>query len=89
MPVKIKDIDGALIDRPIGMAPIAYGRLITQQGEVQIGLNREKLAAFLYNRKMKDYPIPNDEDILEVTAESYREVDAIIAYEHNILEVKK
>lgn len=63
-----------------------HNNLIDDLGSVDIGLNRERLAAFLYNRKIKNYRVPTDEDILEVTAESYREADAIISAEATLLE---
>lgn len=93
--VKLKDIPGLMIEKKVharyndeyldGIED-GHNNLIDDLGSVDIGLNRERLAAFLYNRKIKNYRVPTDEDILEVTAESYREADAIISAEATLLE---
>lgn len=92
MGVKIKDIKGALVEKKkltheFACQESGYNEAITQQGEVAIGLNREKLAKriFLSDKKGSD-------DI--VLYDNYKNhylglADAIIANQKDLCEVVK
>lgn len=94
MPIKIKDIPGALVDtkdyKTHGTSDYAHAFhegikfLKIKQGEVSIGLNREKLAKVIHTAtsqqpweecKSRDY--------------QYRLSQAILAKEQEIIEVKE
>jgi hypothetical protein len=91
MAVKLKYIPGALVEkdgqRCNDCGDCEADSIISQQGEVQIGINREKLAKVLFNYV---YPERKYENCEEYQKKSFRqEADAIIANEKEILEVNK
>jgi hypothetical protein len=86
MAVKLKDIDGALVKKKKLVKGLCSGDLnsydghnqaITQQGEVSIGLNRQKLFDIIHRNYRTATPI------------SFEIADAIIANEKEIFEVRK
>lgn len=94
MPIQIKDIKGALVEKVDGLADgrvdfcEGFNFAIDQIGEVKIGLNREKLARQCYiNCGFDRRPwlmVPESEkDMYFIMA------DNIIAEESEILEVKE
>lgn len=58
------------------------------QGQVRIGLNREKIAARLYLIKSRGKAIP-EADMVMLMEECYTEADAIISDLNNLMEVVK
>ncbi len=103
MPIKISQIKGALIekkDRYIEnydtTSKHAFNSAIDQQGEVEIGLNREKLAQEFHNMVMREFLISEKNPILmkkhlcaNLINCKYEFSDALIAQEKDIIEVKK
>lgn len=100
MPIKIKDIPNALITKePID--PDSYGgnydremgfnEAIDQQGEVDIGLNRERLAKLLFEKSsvLVEMGCIWSRQGPTTKEKYYILADAIIAAESTLLEVKK
>lgn len=92
--VKIADIPGALVEFTVSVHANDTQKLwtelkndaITQQGQVAIGLNREKTAKTIYDKRY--YGTPWDNQIVPIKQLSYELADAIIANEQEILEIK-
>lgn len=94
--VKIKDIRGAAIEKKMhplncvgkcSCVDASFNKAIDQQSEVAITLNREKLAGHLFMIK-KGLNAPENEQVM-IFEECYREADAIISKQHELLEVVK
>jgi hypothetical protein len=100
MSVKIKDIKGALVEKkeecnvanrrsdPQFMRGIGFNACRDEQGEVSIGLNREKLAKIIESWESYKDGIKNIASEHYYTMNSLFLADAIIANEHEIIEVK-
>lgn len=99
--IQIKDIKGALLEKkvcdkdcyhPHGYQDCdcnTFNKAITQQGQVKIGLNREKLAKTLFD--MNEQRIIPRVTWEECTGKSwyYKQADAIIQHLNELLEVSK
>jgi len=88
MPIKCSEIKGFLVEKvnpnceePTHSLNVGYNQAIDQQGEVKLGLNREKLALTIqeYNEHRKANP--------GGAFYTFELADAIIAKENEIIEV--
>lgn len=92
--VKIKDIDGVMIPETLNsnknkVMPKfnrGFNEAIDQQGSVEIGLNRDRLAKLLHQLA---WPSSTWENQIELVKERYyKRADAIISAESTLLERK-
>lgn len=104
--VKLKDIDGVMIDKlqsSIESADRTHQDAVLKDlrnqvkklGSVDIGLNRERLATFLYQRErvilglLRNWPVFEELPETNPVKGSYRDLaDAIISAEATLLERK-
>lgn len=100
MTIKIKDIPNALVEKKICQEYLIgeecdcgigyFNEAIDQQGEIDIGLNRDRLAKLLFKNSFLDRDWNREgEYFANQRKHFFNLADAIIAAESTLLEVKK